>query len=45
MIKTASAVVFTMIFLMAAPVFSAEEQKLTVLYSGDSRGYVLPCDT
>lgn len=45
MIKIASAVFFSMILLLAAPVLSAQERKLTVLYSGDSRGYVLPCDT
>lgn len=45
MIKIASAVVLSLLLLMAATVLSAQERKLTVLYSGDSRGYVLPCDT
>lgn len=45
MLKIASAVVFSMLLLMTAPALSAQEKKLTVLYSGDSRGYVLPCYT
>ncbi|MFW6243927.1 MAG: hypothetical protein ACOC15_02185 [Desulfovibrionales bacterium] len=45
MLKIASAAVVSLLLLMAAPVLSAQERKLTVLYSGDARGYVLPCDT